>query len=935
MGQKGKGQPERKESGMEKKRIVWMDLVKGMGILVVLLNHAELSLGVVTWLGGMFYMPLFFVLAGMTFSFKEGESLGQFALRKAKRLLLPYAGCNLFLFVFFFCKDSLLPGRITADSFFPLLGILYSRNCLFPMDAGTNVQLMTILNAPTWFLTCLFLTLLLYGGICKLREKSLRGAQGLALFCVLGAVLLRYASPILLPWSLECALYAIAFLEAGYQIQRRGLVERLYSEKWALVLLFAAFVILSRINGRVNMSVGNYGDSMLLYLLVGVLGSLLCMELAYAGEHWLAKSLPVRAGAAAGRHSLRILCLHLFLFMVVKTGAGFIPALDVEGLFVKIWMVALSFLLLTPGSLKRKGQGALWLFLLTWYLPVIQKGIDVQDTCFYLTNYRYVFTPAVQVNELYYLFGEVLGGIVYHLFPGHELLALNVTCALVYTAVAFLLYRKLRGRMPRTALLLCVLAGSLFAITWVHCVNWNAWSVLFVTLGAWLLLYALEKENKMLIGAAGFLLGLNAFVRMPNILFLSLVAVVFWHTWMKEECSKIHGKEAGGREEPEGKGGRKGSFWKSRLGMSLGACVPMVLGGALAGILGLGISVGLLGVEKFTEDMQVLTSLSQEGDLHSVTTGIYQFLVGLKDGLLVWLRYGVILLAAGYGLVVIRRVALTRLTREQQDRCVSVSAVLAAGIFGWTQGWQQDILRIQVFVAVAGIVLPGIAAWYYRKRDLTFSSLCLAAMIIEGFLTIGTDTAVIYYRVYMGLPLAMTICILLKWMGGRREWMVFPAFALAFVLSGGLHYADTYIYHDGPREELTKTVDHPIFTGVYTTAERSECLNRLQKQLEPYQDYELITIGNFTAAQAMTDMKPFFRSSWPDLDYLVDSLFEETLEEKLGQGIYPVVVIATEEVNGPYWMPEKVKLLEELVAKEPYKKLYEDHLYRLYVPEEV
>ena len=80
-------------------------------------------------------------------------------------------------------------------------------------------------------------------------------------------------------------------------------------------------------------------------------------------------------------------------------------------------------------------------------------------------------------------------------------------------------------------------------------------------------------------------------------------------------------------------------------------------------------------------------------------------------------------------------------------------------------------------------------------------------------------------------------------------------------------------------------------------------------------------------------MKPFFRSSWPDLDYLVDSLFEETLKEKLARGIYPVVIIATEEVNGPYWMPEKVEILEELVSGEPYRKLYGDHLYSLYVPE--
>ncbi len=885
---------------MEKRRIAWMDMAKGLGILMVLLNHAELNLGPINWLGGMFYMPVFFVLAGMTFSVRQEESLAQFALRKAKRLLVPYAFYNLFLFLFFFCKDSLLTRQVTAESFFPLAGILYSRNCLYPVSAKNNLQFMTILNAPTWFLTCLFLALVFFGCLWKLGERNKRAAWGTGLGLVLLSVALHYASPVLLPWSLDCALYALAFLGAGHYFRKYSVVERLYGKKGVLALLALLFVGLSWANGPVNMSVGHYGVSMLLYVLVGSLGSLLCMEACLWMERRGPKGL-VSLGTGAGSVTMRILCLHLFVFMAVKTGAAFLPYIGTEGPFVKILMILFAFLLLVPESLEKKAELLLWTLLFTWYLPIINKGIDVQDTCFYLANYRYVFTPSIKINELYYLFGEVLGGLVYHLFPGHALLALNWTCAAVYTGVALLLYGKLKDRMPRLLLLLCMLAGSVFSITWVHCVNWNAWSALFVTIGAWVLLYGIFKESGKLVGAAGFLLGLNAFVRMPNILFLSLVIVVFWHGLMR-------------------------GSWKK----GLHRCIPMVAGGALAGVVGILISLGLLGADKFVEDFRVLTVLGSEGDLHSVTTGIYQFLVGLKDGLVVWFRYGLVLLAGIAALVAWKKVVKPG---EKEERFLVFIGVFTAAALGFMRGWQEDILKIQVFTAVAGIFLPGFSAWYYRKRDLEFSCLCLTAMIIEGFLTIGTDTAVIYYRIYMGLPLAMTVCILVKWFQNRREWLAFPAFALAFVLAGGFHYADSYIYHDGPKEELTETVNHPVFTGVYTTRERADCLNRLQEQLAPYGEYELITIGNFTAAQAMTDMKPFFRSSWPDLDYLVDSLFEETLKEKLARGIYPVVIIATEEVNGPYWMPEKVEILEELVSGEPYRKLYGDHLYSLYVPE--
>ena len=104
---------------MGEKRIVWMDLAKAMGILVVLVVHTGASLGPVTFLGGMFYMPVFFVLAGMTFSYRPQESFFVFVKKKARRLLVPYFGYNLFLFLVFFLQNNVLAGKVDSASFFP------------------------------------------------------------------------------------------------------------------------------------------------------------------------------------------------------------------------------------------------------------------------------------------------------------------------------------------------------------------------------------------------------------------------------------------------------------------------------------------------------------------------------------------------------------------------------------------------------------------------------------------------------------------------------------------------------------------------------------------------------------------------------------------------------------------------------------------------
>ena len=305
---------------MEKKRVLWMDIAKAIGILVVLVVHAEISLGPVTFLGGMFYMPVFFVLSGMTFRYRPEEGFGSFLKKKAKRLLVPYFGYNLFLFAFFFVKNDLLTGNVSRDSFFPLLGIIYSRNCLYPMAQAENVYFMQILNAPTWFLTGLFVTLAIFWVL----QRISKGDRGKLLLCngvvLVLAILLHSFCPVLLPWSLDCALYAVAFVTVGYIAAEEKWAEKLYRKPLLLLLAFAAFVGLSYLNGSVNMSVAEYGYSMVVYLAVGSLGSLLCMELSLFLEKrvaWLAKPM-----AWLGRHTLPVLCLHLFVYSIVGTVLG-------------------------------------------------------------------------------------------------------------------------------------------------------------------------------------------------------------------------------------------------------------------------------------------------------------------------------------------------------------------------------------------------------------------------------------------------------------------------------------------------------------------------------------------------------------------------------------------------------------------------------------
>ena len=287
-------------------RELWLDIAKAYGIFLVVINHLDIHIPLVTFFGGMFYMPVFFVAAGYTYR-NKGESLREFVLTKAKRLLVPYFVCNVLLVAFFTLRNE----GISKPA---ILGILYSRSMLMKAGSVWNMALMPALNAPTWFLPCLFLSLCLYFVIDRKFTEETKRRKAIIIAMAVGVVL-RTLSPVLLPWSLENALFFLGFLEVGRFLKETGL-SWLRKNEWIYAYFLIAFVVLSYLQGSVNVSISEYGRSMILYFFTGSFGSILCMKAAELTEKYL--KVLAKPIAFVGRHTLTILCWHLLAIEVIK-----------------------------------------------------------------------------------------------------------------------------------------------------------------------------------------------------------------------------------------------------------------------------------------------------------------------------------------------------------------------------------------------------------------------------------------------------------------------------------------------------------------------------------------------------------------------------------------------------------------------------------------
>ena len=531
----------------------------------------------------------------------------------------------------------------------------------------------------------------------------------------------------------------------------------------------------------------------------------------------------------------------------------------------------------------------------------LRFGIDVQDTASYLTKFRYFFEKGTGGNALYYLLGEFFGSLIYHVVP--TLYALNVAGLIVWSLTGLLIYRIMKPYLGTLPLMAAVLGGVAFGASWVRCVNWNAWSMLFLTIGMIFLLNGFDSHKKNWFYLAGLILGWNTFVRMPNIIFLGLVVVVFIYYI------------------PEG--------WKA----AISRCMKMVFGGIAAGITGLIFSVIFLGLDKTLADIfWLMGSTGDKESKHNIFDMISQVLIGAMDGARQWIKYGVII-----GAVIVLCLVIRKLTKKDVTLFGAILAGAAALYLGFTRDVQYTsmptLLSVQNFIAYGGMVFGAFGAVWFYKKDRRFAMICLMEALVMIFMTIGTDTGSIFFRVYMALPAAVIAAVL--WRLPLKEFRILAVFVVALTLASGQNCNQNFVYHDGEHgEAMDATIDSPVFEGIYTTASRAEYVNRLIELLAPYEEKELLTIGAFNIGHNVTDMKTFFDSAWSDLDYLSMEEFNRVLDEKLSTGNVPVIVIATEEINGAYWVPEKIEILGELVQTELFTCIHSDGWYSVYVPVE-
>ena len=227
----------------------WIDVLKGIGILSVVVGHVLDCRYVFA-----FHMPLFFMISGYLFHVRQ--NVMQYMITISRRLLLPYLS---FLITFNLFTFVVSGKRLGIYNFF------YGGNHIVGI------------YAVFWYITVLYLSLILFN---LLKKYEINATVSLLLCLIIGYVL-QYEN-VNCAWNAQVVPMAISYMLVGNTFKENPLRECPATLLFVVILSFMAPLVFPEV--ELDMKKTDYGVPLVSF----VISCLMCLGL-YFISHVLCK----------------------------------------------------------------------------------------------------------------------------------------------------------------------------------------------------------------------------------------------------------------------------------------------------------------------------------------------------------------------------------------------------------------------------------------------------------------------------------------------------------------------------------------------------------------------------------------------------------------------------------------------------------------------
>lgn len=285
------------------KRVEWVDTLKGIGIILMVLGHypALAYTGRALILIYSFHMPLFLFVGGYLFSeISNRRELADRLRKNVRTLVVPY---------FAFSVVSLLFSWSAGPQNAP--------NYLYGIFFGLGRE--NIPNVPLWFFTFYFTGRCIFSGMLYVSNlvgrKSRNVKEGVLFLLTLCLIYIAYRFRLVyysprLPWNPDMSALCIGFYYMGYQFKQWKPKRTLPAILPYVVcgLAFLVWIPVALYGTRVDINASCFGRGIGYFYAAAMLGIIWCTGLAFllAKQDFIRKVL-----GYLGKNSLFVVGLHI------------------------------------------------------------------------------------------------------------------------------------------------------------------------------------------------------------------------------------------------------------------------------------------------------------------------------------------------------------------------------------------------------------------------------------------------------------------------------------------------------------------------------------------------------------------------------------------------------------------------------------------------
>ncbi|MDR0891845.1 MAG: hypothetical protein LBN24_04450 [Mediterranea sp.] len=488
-------------------------------------------------------------------------------------------------------------------------------------------------------------------------------------------------------------------------------------------------------------------------------------------------------------------------------------------------------------------------FALTFILVILYQflcalqGFDLSDEGWGMYFYQQIFkNPECVIAQMPYWLTGIIGGAWNYLLPQGGYLGTRVLGILLVTGTFCLSYTFLKKSIRSGWLLVGLVIQIIIVAGDPKPYGYNSLTVFFVLLALLAFLRGLESNKLHWLFGGGLLLGINVFVRLPNIAILPVMLLI--PLYLYEKDSQWH-------------------FFDRRLWM-----------GILGGVLGIVVMLATIYIGGYWPLFQeailgVSDSASDVNNSHELSRMIVQYASNYKNTIGV----GAVVTASGILYAWIKNKDCSRAFRTVVD---ILFIILLAVFFLCTNSSLRNIDHYFIhFISYVGLAL---ILFRTPKTKLRLRYLAWAALLMIILIPLGSDRGIVTIWVSTWLALPLAVFSLFHYLDGRgwQGWMSrlpidrnlvkrYGYMLFAVFIGVGIYQDDNCAYYDpGSRLQKTHAINNEYCRFIYTVPYRAELMNNLLPVLKRYvKPNDYLMVYNFMPGiNYLTDTRSYISNCW-------------------------------------------------------------------------